>query len=161
MNKLITYINKLNSFKFIISASLLSYISTILFTLISLYLNNITKLDVNTVLDVNTELPLAINLFIAIFLVPIIESGIILVIINLINKFIKNKVHLLLISAILFSCLHYYSLIYILAVFIPSLIFIYSYLIYKSKNVYLKAIAMMTIIHSLYNFYNILFRNIF
>lgn len=155
MNKLITYINKLNSFKFIILASLLSYISTIPFTLISFYLNNTNKFNGYT------ELSLIINILIAIFLVPIVESGVILVIINVVSKFIKNKINIMFISAIFFSCLHYYSLIYIFAVFIPSLMLTYSYLIYKPKNVHLKPIAIMTIIHSLYNFYNILFSNIF
>lgn len=119
MNKLITYINKLNSFKFIILASLLSYISTIPFTLISFYLNNTNKFNGYT------ELSLIINILIAIFLVPIVESGVILVIINVVSKFIKNKINIMFISAIFFSCLHYYSLIYIFAVFIPSLMLTY------------------------------------
>lgn len=155
MNKLIAYVNKLNPFKFILLAPLLSYISTIPFTLISIYFHT------DNGFNPNNGLPLILNIFLAIFLVPIVESGIICILTAIISKIFTNKFYITLVTAIIFSSLHYYSFIYVIAVFIPSIILTYSYLIYKSRNKYLTPIIIMTIIHMLYNFYNILFSNFF
>jgi len=57
MNNLAVYINKLSSFKFIFLASLLAYISTIPFTLISLYFNNLHGVNLDE------SLPLILNIY--------------------------------------------------------------------------------------------------
>lgn len=155
MNKLNIYINKLSTFKFIILSSVIAYISTIPFSIIASYINY----DVG--FNEELELPLVFSIFIAIFLVPIIESGIILLIIRGFSKIFKNKLNIVFMSAIVFSCFHYYSLIYIFAIFIPSYIFIGSYLFYKPKDKHFNPITVMTSIHMLYNLYNILFSKLF
>ena len=77
---------------------------------------------------------------------PIIESFLIIGLINLSKKFIKSKFKYSLLVALIFALLHYYSLIYILC----AIIMVFSYTYYKPKK--LSPFWILTLIHMINNF---------
>lgn len=145
-------INSLNTCKFIFISSILAYISTIPFSIIASYINY----DPSE--NINVNLPLMENIAIIIFLGPLIESILIIIITEFVGKLFKKSIKItVFISSIIFSSLHMYSLIYALALIIPSFIFISSYFLYCNKSNYFNSFFIMTTIHILYNSYNLLF----
>ncbi|MGU8394493.1 CPBP family glutamic-type intramembrane protease, partial [Clostridium perfringens] len=81
---------------------------------------------------------------------PIIESFLIIGLINLSKKFIKSKFKYSLLVALIFSLLHYYSLIYIFCVIPSAIIMVFSYTYYKPKK--LSPFWILTLIHMINNF---------
>ncbi len=85
----------------------------------------------------------------AVILGPITESLIIIFIIKILKLKVKKKKSILLGTSIIFSSLHTYSIFYMLAVFIPATIFVYSYMYYECKKK--SPFCVMTCIHGIYN----------
>lgn len=148
MSKALDYINNLSTKKFITLSVLLGVISTIPFSIISILFDipfNGIEIDDNF-------------MYIYIIIIgPVIESIYIIIITKIIGIFTKNKFIITLITAVIFACNHTYSLIYIFTVFIPSLIFVYAYMIYDNKDKKLSSFWIMTIIHMIYNLIQTLF----
>jgi hypothetical protein len=160
MNNFKIYINKLNTLHFIVFSSFLAYISTIPFSIIS-YLINYND-NFNVFFSNSTILNFILFIFFAVLFGPLIESILIIFIIKIINKFFRNNTLTIMLSSTIFSGLHYnYGYLHVLALLIPSLIFIYAYFFYEQKNKYVNPFIILTTIHSLYNLYNILFSNFF
>ena len=88
--------------------------------------------------------------FITTILSPIIESILIVFMNKLISKFLKDKIKITILISILFACFHSYSFLYMILIFIPSFIFVYSYILYRNRRI--NPFFLMTIIHILYNF---------
>lgn len=81
---------------------------------------------------------------------PVIESGLIIFIIFILKLIhIKRKVSLLIITTIIFSLTHSYSLLYIITILPSCFILIYSYLFYESKKI--SNFKIMLYIHVLNN----------
>lgn len=148
MSKALDYINNLSTKKFITLSVLLGVISTIPFSIISILFDipfNGIEIDDNF-------------MYIYIIIIgPVIVSIYIIIITKIIGIFTKNKFIITLITAVIFACNHTYSLIYIFTVFIPSLIFVYAYMIYDNKDKKLSSFWIMTIIHMIYNLIQTLF----
>ncbi|WP_353954715.1 type II CAAX prenyl endopeptidase Rce1 family protein [uncultured Clostridium sp.] len=81
---------------------------------------------------------------------PIIESFLIIGLINLSKKIIKSKFKYSLLVALIFALLHYYSLIYIFCVIPSAIIMVFSYTYYKPKK--LSPFWILTLIHMINNF---------
>lgn len=81
---------------------------------------------------------------------PIIESFLIIGLINLSKKIIKSKFKYSLLVALIFALLHYYSLIYIFCVIPSAIIMVFSYTYYKPKK--LSSFWILTLIHMINNF---------
>ena len=82
---------------------------------------------------------------------PILESFFIIFLIWILkDKFhVKKKLHLLLITSVIFALMHYYSIMYIIAVFPGCFIIVYSYLCYKPKK--LSSFKVMLWVHIISN----------
>jgi hypothetical protein len=82
---------------------------------------------------------------------PILESFLIIFLIWILkDKFhVKKKLHLLLITSVIFALLHYYSIMYIIVVFPSCFIIVYSYLCYKPKK--LSSFTVMLWVHIINN----------
>ena len=142
MQKIISFINDLSTKKFILISVLITSVLTIPITFIQIYFG---KSNVGLSIDASNSILL--TYFIIIIIGPIIESILIVVISKLVGKFMKNKINITIITAILFSCAHPY----IFTVFIPSLILVYSYILYDNKNSKISSFLTMTIFHISYN----------
>ncbi|WP_275936798.1 type II CAAX prenyl endopeptidase Rce1 family protein [Clostridium perfringens] len=79
-----------------------------------------------------------------------IESFLIIGLINLSKKIIKSKFKYSLLVALIFALLHYYSLIYIFCVIPSAIIMVFSYTYYKPKK--LSPFWILTLIHMINNF---------
>ncbi|OOO61267.1 hypothetical protein BS637_13270 [Clostridium tepidum] len=142
-------INKLNDIKYIILMSILARsIPYIFLPLINLYEKHIGKVGRSDILNINNKILL---LLLVVVIGPIFESYMITFIIKILQtKFkFKNKLNILLITAIIFSSIHYYSMLYMILIFIPGLIFVYSYMYYKPK--YFSSFFIMTSVHATFN----------
>lgn len=155
MNNLKTYINKLNTLSFIIFSSFLAWLSTIPFYLLAYFINY----NDNSFFDSNTSIHI---IFISCTLLgPLIESVLILFIIKITKKIFKKNTPAIILSCIIFSSLHYtYGYLHVLAILVPSFIFISSYIFYETRNKYINSFIILTIIHGLYNLYSLLFGNL-
>ncbi|WP_252233286.1 type II CAAX prenyl endopeptidase Rce1 family protein [Clostridium sp. DSM 1985] len=82
---------------------------------------------------------------------PILESFLIIFFIWILkDKFhIKKKLNLLLITSVIFALMHYYSIMYIIAIFPDCFIIVYSYLCYRSKK--LSSFKVMLLVHMIIN----------
>ncbi|ELC8424336.1 type II CAAX prenyl endopeptidase Rce1 family protein [Clostridium perfringens] len=92
----------------------------------------------------------SVRIVLASILGPIIESFLIIGLINLSKKFIKSKFKYSLLVALIFAALHYYSLIYILSVIPSAIIMVFSYTYYKPQK--LSSFWILTLIHMINNF---------
>lgn len=140
-------INNLSDFKFILLSVLLCEISDLIITFILNIFNITDSIVSGPNLD---EYSLLFNVFDVIILTPLIETGILILIIKLIGKFIKSDFLNWLIVSLIFAGLHSYSIYYILIIVPTAFIFNYAYIFYKSKN--LSIYWIMVIIHMLCNF---------
>lgn len=143
-------VNKLNDILFIILASICARCSNIpLIPLGDLYEKYIGK--VGGPIQQTSGISKTFIFVGAVILAPIIESLFLILVIRILkSKFkIRKQSYVLIITAIIFSCMHYYSLFYIIVVFIPGLIFVYSYMYYQPKR--FSSFWVMTSVHSLYN----------
>lgn len=93
---------------------------------------------------------LSVKIIFASIVGPIIESFLIIGLINLSKKIIKSKFKYSLLVALIFSLLHYYSLIYIFCVIPSAIIMVFSYTYYKPKK--LSPFWILTLIHMINNF---------
>lgn len=145
MQKVINFINGLSTKSFILISVVVPSIFTIPFNFINMYFGR------------NTGGPNIYNrgvigaCIIGVILSPIIESFLIAFITKFLGLYMKNKVKLTIITGMLFACLHAYSYEYVLLVIGPSLVLVYSYVLYDNKNNKISSFLIMTIIHSLYN----------
>lgn len=139
-------INNLSDFKFILLSVLLCEISDLIFTFI-FNVFNITDLIISG--PNLEEYSLLVNIVDVIILTPLIETGILILIIKILRKFIKNDILNWLIVSLIFAGLHNYSIYYILIIIPSGFIFNYAYIFYKTKN--LSIYWVMVIIHMLCN----------
>lgn len=97
----------------------------------------------------------------AVTLGPVIESAMIVAIIWVVeNKIhIKKKVHILMITALIFALFHTYSISYMIGVFPLCIIIVYSYMYYKPKK--LSSFEVMLWVHILNNLVSVLMSILF
>lgn len=140
-------VNKLDDIKYIILMGILARSIPFLFLpLMNLYEKYIGKIGRCSVLDIDNKILL---LLLEGIIGPIFESYIIILIIKILQRRFKNKLNVLLITSIIFSFMHYYSILYMIIIFIPGLIFIYSYMYYKPKH--FSSFFIMTSVHAIFN----------
>lgn len=95
------------------------------------------------------------SIFAGVLAGPVLESGVIALGVRLLRKAgIQNRSVLFLITWLLFSSLHTYSIAYMLLIAIPAAVIIFSYLYYW--NPVLSPFWVMTLVHAGYNLVNLL-----
>ncbi|MDK0710289.1 CPBP family glutamic-type intramembrane protease [Clostridium perfringens] len=134
-------------FLFVISmVALILLIDVVLGQLIDLYVKLGGKFIGTNLINESVS----VRIVLASILAPIIESFLIIGLINLSKKFIKSKFKYSLLVALIFAALHYYSLIYILSVIPSAIIMVFSYTYYKPQK--LSSFWILTLIHMINNF---------
>jgi membrane protease YdiL (CAAX protease family) len=142
------YLNKLPDIYFIIFMAIAIYVIQIPFTyLADIYEKYVGPVGMPSIINSNVFI---IILF-TVILGPIIETKLFEIIFKLLRKYLKitRNLHLILISALIFGSLHYYSYFYMFIMFVVGIFFSYSYLLYKGKKV--SSFTILTCIHSLDN----------
>lgn len=147
MQKFIDFINDLSTKSFILISVTVGCVFTIPFNFINMYLNRNPGGQ-----EIFNSMSILGVFLLNVIIGPIIESYLIIFITKLIGKFTKNKIKITIITAMLFACAHGYSYEYILLSFIPSLTLVYSYDLYDNRNRKISSFLIMTIVHGLYNF---------
>ncbi|MEG0844329.1 MAG: CPBP family glutamic-type intramembrane protease [Terrisporobacter sp.] len=140
--------NKLTDNQYIIFAVIASILSGALIQIIvfKVFPNINIDLGINSLLDESIAFKVVFMCIVG----PVIESGLIIFIIFILKLIhIKRRVYLLIITTIIFSLTHSYSLLYIITMLPSCFILIYSYLFYESKN--LSNFKIMLYIHILNN----------
>lgn len=137
----------LMDFLFIISmVALILLIDVVLGQLIDIYIKLGGKFIGSNLINESVS----VRIIFASIVGPIIESFLIIGLINLSKKFIKSKFKYSLLVALIFALLHYYSLIYIFCVIPSAIIMVFSYTYYKPKK--LSPFWILTLIHMINNF---------
>ncbi|MCX0420142.1 CPBP family glutamic-type intramembrane protease [Clostridium perfringens] len=134
-------------FVFIISmVALILLIDVVLGQLIDIYIKLGGKFIGSNLINESVS----VRIIFASIVGPIIESFLIIGLINLSKKIIKSKFKYSLLVALIFALLHYYSLIYIFCVIPSAIIMVFSYTYYKPKK--LSPFWILTLIHMINNF---------
>lgn len=142
-------LNKLNDFQFIILGAFFAYISLIPFSFLAdFYEKFVGTIGGPSMFNDSNKL---FVFTMAVILGPMAESSIIILIIRILKNKLKigSNIRILILTSIIFSVLHYYSIFYMIVIFIPAVVFIYSYMYYEYKK--LTPFWVMTSVHSLYN----------
>ena len=151
MNKFIKLkdkINNLSDFKFILLSVILCMLSHCIFILFYSILNISNSSIGGPVID-------SVYMIISAILIgPLIETGILILIVKVLRKFIKYDLLNWVIVSLIFTFLHNYSIYYMIVILPISFIFNYAYIFYKNKK--LSIYWIMAIIHILCNSISIL-----
>ena len=146
MNKFIKLkdkINNLSDFKFILLSVILCMLLHCIFSLFYSILNISDSSIGGPVLD-------SVYMIISAILIgPLIETGILILIVKVLRKFIKYDILNWVIVSLIFTLLHNYSIYYMTMIIPGSFIFNYAYIFYKNKK--LSIYWIMAIIHILCN----------
>lgn len=142
------FLNKLNDIQFVILMTICSKCLVISMGLFGyVYEKCIGKINIPSRFSGKGTY---IEILYAIFLGPIIESLLIIIIMKILELKIKKQSIVFIITAMIFGYLHGYSLFFELTMAIPGLVYCYSYKYYKPKH--LSPFFIMTSIHVLFNF---------
>ena len=154
MNKFIKLkdkINNLSDFKFILLSVILCMLLHCIFSLFYSILNISDSSIGGPLLDSLDSVYIIIS---AILIGPLIETGMLIIIVKVLRKFIKYDILNWVIVSLIFTFLHNYSIYYMTFILPGSFIFNYAYIFYKNKK--LSIYWIMAIIHILCNSISIL-----
>ncbi|MBM7835981.1 CPBP family glutamic-type intramembrane protease [Clostridium sardiniense] len=139
-------INELSDFKFILLSVLLCEISDSIF----IFIFNLFNVTDSMISGPNTNEYSFLFIFSDIIILgPLFETGLLILMIRILRKFIKDDLLNWLMVSLIFAGLHNYSIYYILIIVPTAFIFNYAYIFYKSKK--LSIYWVMAIIHILCN----------
>lgn len=150
VKKILLKWQKANTVGFFIIYLSLSYLNNFLVLII---LNNFFNLD-DLYLVPNNEPVVDIMLLLEVcFFVPILETLLLQqFVLYLMNKFTKNKLIHVIVSASLFGISHFYNITYVIFTFFQGVIFATGFILFKEKKGIFGAFLMTTIVHSTINF---------
>lgn len=142
------FLNKLNDIQFVILMTIGSKVLVIIMGLFAcIYEKYIGKINTPSQFSYKATY---IEILYAIFLAPIIESIMLIIIMKILELKIKKESIVIIITAMIFGYLHSYSLFFELTMAMPGIIYCYSYKYYKPKHH--SPFFIMLAIHSLFNF---------
>lgn len=155
--------NKLNFFLRLnnITRLLIFLIASVFFTLVFNFL--IKKYSLNIDNQSNSlKLEGLLKFYVLAIIAPFFET----IFLNffpvwILRKYFSNKIFVIFLSSFVFSCLHYYSLIYIIFAFFSGIILNSFLMITLMKNSELKSVLYLILLHSLYNIVGFLLFDIF
>lgn len=159
LNKTDNFLKGLSTFKFVIAITLSTFLCSIMLSLlVDLFNIEIVETTLNTAQD-----PLISQFLIVVIIGPLIETFIFqyenIKILRRINVLKNNDLTVILISALIFGLMHFYSLSYIIHATLLGILLSYSFVVYESKKV--SPFWVVCIIHSLRNLISFILLNIF
>ncbi|MPQ44435.1 type II CAAX prenyl endopeptidase Rce1 family protein [Clostridium tarantellae] len=150
---MIAYIKKnqkrLTDIQYILLAVILAFLTQIIFHLFAIIFFK-DSIDLSSPF---VDQSIGFMMIYGCIIAPALESLFIIFIIWILRKIfrVKKKIYLLIITSIIFTSLHNYSLYYMFCIFPVCTIIIYSYLFYKPKN--LSSFKIMFYVHVLINIF--------